>query len=79
MALGDEDTQSKIDIALLRQDIRYLSDDVKAIKVQIGLLQTEITNGRNVNISGWSSWVIVFMGVLIGFAALFLSIFAAAR
>lgn len=97
MPLGDggEETQQKIDIALLRQEIRFVGEDVKGIKAQmavVAVLQSEVAQvkaliaerdmrnlGSGNHIAGWSSWIVIILGLTVGLASLFFSLMTAAR
>lgn len=97
MPLGDggEETQQKIDIALLRQEIRFVGEDVKGIKAQMAIvtvLQSEVAQvkaliaerdmrnlGSGNHIAGWSSWIVIILGLTVGLASLFFSLMTAAR
>ncbi len=95
MPLGEEETQQKIDIALLRQEIRFVEEDVKGIKAQmaiVAVLQSEVAQvkaliaerdmrnlGSGNHIAGWSSWIVIILGLTVGLASLFFSLITAAR
>lgn len=95
MGDGGEETQQKIDIALLRQEIRFVGEDVKGIKAQmavVAVLQSEVAQvkaliaerdmrnlGSGNHIAGWSSWIVIILGLTVGLASLFFSLMTAAR